>query len=55
MTVFDKLLNPVIFERNDAGGSQKETYGFEATLLIDLCDAIIKAGATRWHSKRGAP
>lgn len=40
---FDKMTSPVRFIRNNAGGSQSETYGYEATLLIDLCDAIIKA------------
>jgi len=39
-----KMQHPVKFTRNTAGGSQSDTYGYEATLLIDLCDAIIKAG-----------
>lgn len=43
-TVFDKFKNPIKFTRNNAGGSQSETYGYEATSLIDLCDAVIKAG-----------
>lgn len=43
-TVLDKLRNPVKFERVGAGGSQSVTYGYEATLFIDLCDAIIKTG-----------
>lgn len=43
-TVFERLSNPVKFERIGAGGSQSVTYGYEATLFIDLCDAIIKAG-----------
>lgn len=34
---------PIKFKRNGAGGSQSETYGYEATLLIDLCSAIIDA------------
>ena len=34
---------PVKFRRNNAGGSQSMTYGYEATLLIDLCSAIIEA------------
>lgn len=34
---------PVKFRRNNAGGSQSLTYGYEATLLIDLCSAIIEA------------
>lgn len=41
---FHKMRNPIKFVRNNAGGSQSDTYGYEATLLIDLCDAIIKAG-----------
>lgn len=41
---FEKITSPIRFIRNNAGGSQSETYGYEATLLIDLCDAIIKAG-----------
>lgn len=40
----EKILHPIKFQRNDAGGSQLDTYGYEATLLIDICDAIIKAG-----------
>lgn len=43
-SAFDRLTNPIKFERIGAGGSQSATYGYEATLLIDLCDAIIKAG-----------
>lgn len=39
-----KIQHPLRFVRNNAGGSQSETYGYEATLLIDLCDVIIKAG-----------
>lgn len=35
--------NPVKFRRNTSGGSQSATYGYEATLLIDLCTAIIDA------------
>lgn len=42
-SVTDRLLNPIKFRRNDAGGSQSMTYGYEATLLIDLCSAIIDA------------
>lgn len=41
---FQRMNSPIIFKRNDAGGSQSDTYGYEATLLIDLCDVIIKAG-----------
>lgn len=42
-TLLYKLQHPISFERLGAGGSQSATYGYEATLLIDLCDAIIKA------------
>lgn len=44
------ILTPIEFERNDAGGSQPITYGYEATKLIDLCDALIdlnKAGVLK--------
>ena len=39
-----RITHPIKFTRNNAGGSQSDTYGYEATLLIDLCDVIIKAG-----------
>jgi len=35
------LSEPIKFMRIDAGGSQPITYGYEATKLIDLCDALI--------------
>jgi hypothetical protein len=41
---------PIQFIRNDSGGSQPITYGYEATKLIDLCDALIdlkKAGVLK--------
>jgi len=41
------LFDVIEFERAGAGGSQTATYGYEATKLIDLCDALIglnKAG-----------
>jgi len=46
-TLLAKLQNPIRFERVGAGGSQSSTYGYEATLFIGLCDAIIKAGEIR--------
>lgn len=46
---FDRLNNPIPFKRNNAGGSQSITYGYEATLLIDLCNAIIDAGNDRHY------
>lgn len=45
--VLDKFNTPVKFKRRDAGGSQSVTYGYEATLLIDLCSAIIDAFESR--------
>lgn len=39
----EQFNEPIIFKRNNAGGSQSMTYGYEATLLIDLCSAIIDA------------
>lgn len=43
-SILYKMQHPIKFNRSNSGGSQPETYGYEATLLIDLCDAIIKAG-----------
>lgn len=40
--VIDKINNPIRFKRPDAGGSQSATYGYEVTLLIDICDAILE-------------
>jgi hypothetical protein len=40
--------------RVDAGGSQPITYGYEATKLIDLCDALLdlnKAGVLKDSQK----
>lgn len=45
--VLDKFNNPIVFKRKAAGGSQSVTYGYEATLLIDLCNAIIDAFESR--------
>lgn len=42
-SITDRLLSPITFRRNAAGGSQSVTYGYEATLLIDICSAIIDA------------
>lgn len=39
----EKFYNPISFNRNTAGGSQSKTNGYEATLLVDLCSAIIDA------------
>ncbi|WP_321437240.1 P63C domain-containing protein [uncultured Bacteroides sp.] len=43
----DKLNNPIKFERPSSSGSQSNTYGYEVTLLIDLCNAIIDADRSR--------
>ncbi len=42
-SIFNQLLNPIKFARKDAGGSQSTTNGYEVTLLIDICSAIIDA------------
>lgn len=42
--LLDRLNNPIPFIRAGAGGSQSMTYGYEATILIDLCNAILSAG-----------
>ena len=42
--VLDRFNSPIPFVRAGAGGSQSMTYGYEATLLIDLCNAILSAG-----------
>ena len=42
-SIYERLSAPVKFIRNDAGGSQSETNGYEVTLLIDICSAIIDA------------
>lgn len=42
-SVVKQLKNPIPFKRGNAGGSQSITYGYEVTLLIDICSAIIDA------------
>lgn len=49
VSVLDKLNNPIPFYRPTSGGSQSKTYGYEVTLLVDLCDAILKASETSSH------
>lgn len=39
----DILENPISFERPGAGGSAPDTYAYEATILIDICKAILEA------------
>lgn len=46
----NKLNNPIKFERPSPSGSQLETYGYEVTLLIDLCNAITDAYNSRVFS-----
>lgn len=42
-SVAKQLESPLKFKRNRAGGSQSVTYGYDATILIDICSAIIDA------------
>ncbi len=44
--VLDQMNNPIKFKRSDAGGSQSVTYGYEVTILIDICDSILEAKKT---------
>lgn len=44
--VLDKLNNAIKFKRPDSGGSQSATYGYEVTILIDICDSILEANKT---------
>lgn len=37
------LSERVVFQRTGAGGSVSDTYGYDATILIDICDAILEA------------
>lgn len=41
--LLEALANRVVFQRTGAGGSVSDTYGYDATILIDICDAIIDA------------
>lgn len=45
-SIVSRINNPLKFMRNNAGGSQSATNGYEATLLIDICSAIIDANRT---------
>ncbi|MCM1225539.1 MAG: P63C domain-containing protein [Lachnospiraceae bacterium] len=40
-SISERINNPIQFIRNNAGGSQSATNGYEATLLIDICSSII--------------
>lgn len=41
--LIEALSNRVEFRRSGEGGSVSTTYGYDATVLIDICDAIIEA------------
>lgn len=44
----EKLAKPLIFQwRNDGAGPPITVHGYEATLLIDVCQAIVRAQAAR--------
>ena len=45
-----KLLQRIEFKRATAGGSQSKAYGYEVTVLIDLCDLLIDAKNTGFLS-----
>lgn len=45
--VIDQINSPIKFERPGAGGSQSATFGYEVTLLIDICDSILEAQKSR--------
>lgn len=42
-SISERLSKPVKFKRNNAGGSQSTANGYEVTLLVDICSAIIDA------------
>lgn len=42
-SIQNRINSPIKFCRKDAGGSQPITYGYEVTLLVDICSAIIDA------------
>lgn len=42
-SIFDRLSNPINFRLKNAGGSQLKANGYEVTILIDICSAIIEA------------
>lgn len=57
-SIAERINNPIKFVRNNAGGSQSTTNGYEATLLIDICSMIIDENRTgnfndeKFHPKR---
>lgn len=42
-SILERVNTPIKFCRNAAGGSQPITYGYEVTILVDICSAIIDA------------
>ena len=48
-----RINNPIQFVRNNAGGSQSATNGFEATLLIDICSTIIDENRAGRYNEPG--
>lgn len=42
-SISERLANPIKFKRNNAGGSLSVANGYEVTLLVDICSAIIDA------------
>ena len=41
--ITERISNPIKFRRNNAGGSQVATNGYDVTLLVDICSAILDA------------
>ena len=41
--ITERINNPIKFRRNNAGGSQVATNGYDVTLLVDICSAILDA------------
>ncbi len=42
-SIIGRIENPISFARNNAGGSQSTTNGYEVTILVDICSSIIDA------------
>lgn len=45
--VLEQLNTPIQFQRPNASGFQSMTYGYEVTLLVDICDSIIESSKSR--------
>ena len=41
--ITERINNPIKFRRNNAGGSQVDTNGYDVTLLVDICSVILDA------------